>query len=82
MSWRDRAACRAEDPELFFPVGTGAAVLEQVHRAKRICARCEVREECLQLAVDSGRVEGVWGGLFDRELRREVNRRRRARQAV
>jgi WhiB family transcriptional regulator, redox-sensing transcriptional regulator len=44
MDWRSRAACVDEDPELFFPIGTTGPAVEQADAAKRICARCDVRE--------------------------------------
>jgi len=49
MTWRDRAACLSEDPELFFPIGTTGPALIQTEEAKAVCRRCEVIEDCLSL---------------------------------
>lgn len=71
--WRN-AACLDEDPELFFPVGnTGPAVL-QAEEAKQVCRRCEVREKCLEWALEAGHDHGVWGGMSEDE-RRSLKRR-------
>jgi len=81
MTWRDRAACLDEDPELFFPVGNAGPALRQTEKAKAVCRRCEVVETCLGWAMDSGQDAGVWGGLSDderRALKRRVARARRA----
>lgn len=67
--WRDLALCAEIDPELFFPEKG-----ESSGPAKRVCAGCEVRAECLQYALDHGERFGVWGGLSERE-RRELGRR-------
>jgi len=79
--WRHEAACREEDPELFFPIGnTGPAVL-QAEEAKAVCRRCEVTETCLRWALDTGQDAGVWGGLSEderRALKRRSDRYRRA----
>ncbi|MGH3981118.1 MAG: WhiB family transcriptional regulator, partial [Pseudonocardiaceae bacterium] len=40
--WRHSAACRDEDPELFFPVGDDGPALVQIAAAKTVCARCPV----------------------------------------
>lgn len=68
--WQDRAACRGLDVELFFPErgddGAGAIA---------ICARCDVREECLAFSMQIGAREGVWGGTSERERRRRLDRR-------
>jgi WhiB family redox-sensing transcriptional regulator len=69
MNWRDWAACTAEDPELFFPVGSGRPYGEQAAEAKRVCHRCPVIDECLEWALAVGE-EGIWGGLDDEERRR------------
>jgi WhiB family redox-sensing transcriptional regulator len=66
--WRDDAACRDIDPELFFPLGTSGACLIQIEAAKQICRTCPVREPCLRWAVDSGDA-GVWGGTTEDERR-------------
>jgi WhiB family transcriptional regulator, redox-sensing transcriptional regulator len=75
MDWRHRAACRDEDPELFFPIGTTGPALRQVDEAKAVCRRCEAVEECLSWALDSDQDAGVWGGL-DEDERRALRRRR------
>jgi WhiB family redox-sensing transcriptional regulator len=79
MDWRHRSACLDEDPELFFPIGnTGPAIL-QIEEAKVVCRRCDVREQCLQWALESGQDHGVWGGLSEDERRTLKRRNARAR---
>jgi WhiB family transcriptional regulator, redox-sensing transcriptional regulator len=67
--WRDYAACRHADPELFFPIGTAGAGLVQADRAKRVCAGCPVRAVCLDWALTTGQDVGVWGGTVPDERR-------------
>ncbi|HVU60914.1 MAG TPA: WhiB family transcriptional regulator [Mycobacteriales bacterium] len=80
MDWRHRAACRDEDPELFFPIGTTGPSLLQVDQAKAVCRRCEAVDECLTWAIESDQDAGVWGGLSEDE--RRAVRRRRVRTAL
>jgi WhiB family redox-sensing transcriptional regulator len=75
MDWRHDAACRDEDPELFFPVGTSGPALLQVTEAKSVCHRCTVASDCLAWALASGQDAGVWGGMSEDE-RRALKRRR------
>ncbi|MGV9249101.1 WhiB family transcriptional regulator [Streptomyces sp. NPDC003710] len=77
--WRDHAACRQEDPDLFFPVGTTGPGLFQTQQAKTVCRRCPVQERCLQWALDTEQTVGVWGGTNEAE-RRALNRRAGARR--
>jgi WhiB family redox-sensing transcriptional regulator len=67
--WRDQAACRRLDPELFFPVSTSGASLPQVETARRICERCSVRTACLRWALGAGEVSGIWGATTEEERR-------------
>ena len=67
MTWRNRAACLDEDPELFFPIGNTGPALLQIEEAKAVCRRCEVMETCLKWAIESGQDAGVWGGLSEDE---------------
>lgn len=79
MDWRERAICRNEDPELFFPIGQSGPALRQAERAKSHCRRCPVIEECLTWALETGQDAGVWGGLGEDE-RRRVRRAGRRRE--
>lgn len=54
-SWWARAACRGMGSTLFFLTNT-------VIGAQRICARCEVRDECLRYALNNDIPFGLWGG--------------------
>lgn len=63
--WRQLGLCTQTDPEVFFPE-TGHSNLP----AKRVCARCPVRAECLEHALATDQRFGVWGGLSQAERRR------------
>jgi len=72
--WGPRAACRSADPELFFPVsGTGPSVA-QIAEAKTVCARCEVRGECLASRWRPGSCMGSGAGPARRSARRYETR--------
>ncbi|MCX4690730.1 WhiB family transcriptional regulator [Kitasatospora purpeofusca] len=74
MDWRHRAACRDEDPELFFPLGTTGPAVLQIMEAKTVCHRCPAQEQCLTWALETGQDAGVWGGMSETE-RRAMKRR-------
>lgn len=82
MNWRQHAACRHADPELFFPIGTSGPALLQVKEAKAVCARCPVTEQCLQWALENNQDSGVWGGLDENERRRLRRRTARAQSSA
>jgi len=69
MGWQDRALCAQTDPEAFFPEKGGST-----REAKKVCAGCEVRAECLEYALANDERFGIWGGLSERE-RRKLKRR-------
>ena len=63
--WMLDARCLDADPEAFFPEKGGST-----REAKRICAACPVRPECLDYAITHDERFGIWGGLSERERRR------------
>lgn len=80
MDWRNDAACRDQDPDLFFPIGSTGPAVEQADEAKKVCMTCDVREQCLEFALASNQDAGIWGGLTEderRTLKRARQRRRR-----
>ncbi|MEU5658706.1 WhiB family transcriptional regulator [Streptomyces sp. NPDC047737] len=78
-NWRTLAACREEDPDLFFPIGSSGPALVQAEEAKAVCRTCPVQERCLDWALENGQDAGVWGGMDENE-RRALKRRRARRQ--
>jgi WhiB family transcriptional regulator, redox-sensing transcriptional regulator len=68
QAWLDQAACRDQDPERFFPE-PGEQV--KAAEAKAICASCQVRDHCLDLAVNAaGGIDhdhGIFGGTLPTE---------------
>jgi WhiB family redox-sensing transcriptional regulator len=71
--WRDGAACRHHDPDLFFPEGTTGPAQQQVDQAKRVCQSCPVRTPCLEFALRHALAFGVWGGVTGAE-RQDIRR--------
>ena len=68
--WAELAACKDEDPELFFPISAMGPGARQAAQAKAVCARCPVRAECLGDALDNGLDHGVFGGTTAEDRRR------------
>jgi WhiB family redox-sensing transcriptional regulator len=54
------AACRGSEVDFYSPHRA------DIDKAKAVCARCSVRQECLTYAVEHGEY-GVWGGFDDAE---------------
>ena len=79
--WRDQAACRSSDPELFFPVGSTGPVRDEIEAAKAVCRSCPSLDPCLEFALRTGQDAGVWGATSEDE-RRAIRRARRRRAAA
>lgn len=73
LAWRERAACRGVDPDIFYPVSE-----EDAEEAKAICRSCSVREACLEYALSRRERDGVWGGATERDRRRILRQRRKS----
>ncbi|MBU6144686.1 MAG: WhiB family transcriptional regulator [Acidobacteria bacterium] len=69
LAWQRDAICSQTDPEAFFPEKGGST-----RDAKRICAGCDVQQQCLEYALKNDERFGIWGGLSERE-RRKLKRR-------
>jgi WhiB family redox-sensing transcriptional regulator len=69
--WRQDAACRDADPELFFP---DQGQLPQTAKAKEVCAGCTVRGPCLDNALHGPLARydqhGIFAGTTARDRRK------------
>jgi WhiB family redox-sensing transcriptional regulator len=80
--WRAHAACAGEPTHLFFPDD------KRIERAfmaeaRAICATCPVLVECQEYALsfNTNDLQGIWGGMSERQRRIEKNRRQRVMRA-
>lgn len=71
--WQDAACIEHSGVVDFFP-----ARGESTAAAKAICARCPVRDDCLEYALQWDPLCGVWGGHSERERRQLKRARSRA----
>jgi WhiB family redox-sensing transcriptional regulator len=71
--WRQDAACRDADPELFFP---DPGQLPQTARAKEVCAGCAVRGPCLDTALHGPLARDDHHGIFAGTTARDRTRLR------
>lgn len=70
-AWMADGSCRMYPPTTFFP-SDGAGV----ERAKKICAKCPVVDDCREHALDHRIEHGVWGGCSERQRRRILKQRK------
>jgi len=63
--WQERGLCAQTDPEAFFPEKGGST-----REAKKVCLTCDVRQDCLEYALENDERFGIWGGLSERERRK------------
>jgi WhiB family redox-sensing transcriptional regulator len=71
-TWRFLAACRGEDSSLFFAPSyfeRREEKNERERKAKEICGRCQVIDDCLEYALKTRESHGVWGGMNEQERR-------------
>jgi len=68
--WREHAACRDTDPDLFFPVGTTGQAVDQIEAAKAVCRQCASQAACLEFALATNQESGVWGSTSEEERRK------------
>ena len=71
--WMWDAACASAEPDLFFP----REQRDPKNRdAKRVCARCPVRDQCLEYSLATREEFGIWGGLDEWERRSILEKQR------
>lgn len=68
--WRNQAACRYVEAELFFPAGSAGPAVDHIQAAKAVCRSCPVQDPCLQFALETNQEAGIWGGKDEDERHR------------
>ena len=76
----DQANCRGVDSSVFFIERGVDNTGEIVGIARAICDGCEVKDECLDHAIEANEKYGIWGGMTYTERRRLRRRRYAARK--
>jgi WhiB family redox-sensing transcriptional regulator len=73
--WQLDAACASLDTSLFYQADNerGASVRMREQKAKAICSRCPVMQNCLRDALARNEPYGVWGGMSADERFRMAN---------
>lgn len=76
-AWEADAACLGAEVDLWFP---DSHRTDHAVAAKRVCAVCPVREDCLEAHLHEK--HGVYGGMSENDRRRERRRRRNIGEAA
>lgn len=77
-TWRVGALCRGDDAAYFFAPAHMERKEERTLRensARALCARCPVKEPCLEYALGSAEPHGIWGGLNELQRSRMIRKR-------
>lgn len=78
--WMDGALCAQVDLDIFFPNKGDEG--GQLFLARTVCKHCDVREACLEYAMQTGDTFGVYGGMTPNQRRRLARERRRQERAA
>lgn len=73
-AWTEQALCAQVSLDAWFP-GDG----ERGTEAKRICGGCPVIEQCRQMCIDLGEMEGIWAGQAASTIQRNHGTGRKER---
>jgi WhiB family redox-sensing transcriptional regulator len=69
LNWHDDAECakvvNRDKTNFFF-----STKQNERHQAKNLCFACPVRKDCIQWALESKQLWGIWGGRDEYEIRR------------
>jgi hypothetical protein len=60
--WMASAVCRGQVTDIWFP-----SKGQEQEPAKALCEVCPVRQPCLDYALASPDLKGIWGGAGERE---------------
>jgi WhiB family redox-sensing transcriptional regulator len=74
-SWRDNAACKGVDVEVFFlSRDEPSKAAERMKAARAYCDVCVVQQRCLNYAINNSIRDGIYGGMTPKQrwsLKRE-----------
>ena len=70
VEW-ENAACRGVGVDTFIP-SSGEADEADKQEALDLCAKCPIRLDCLQYALDNNEEFGIWGGVPQTERRQMI----------
>ena len=75
MSWRDSAACKGVEVQVFIPnTKNGKLGRNTYTKARTFCDVCSVQKQCLMYALDEDIEFGMYGGTVPKERRILKNR--------
>lgn len=78
LSWRQRAACRDTNPARFYPEDWDLWDDDEIQAIKdTYCDVCPVKDECLDFAIGTREIEGIWGGMTHSERKSYIRRQRK-----
>jgi WhiB family redox-sensing transcriptional regulator len=81
----DDPLCAQVDPELFFPEeneDSKTSYYVNIKAAKKVCSNCPLTIKCLEYALNNGPIQGVWGGLTEKERYNLVRNKRMKAQKL
>lgn len=71
-SWQDAANCKGADIDIFFSLDE-----RDQKEALELCKACPVQRECLQDALETREMYGIWGGMRESDRRAIIRDHRR-----